>query len=140
MIDDFPFVTGTRSSDEEKLPLFKEYAWDFYNDSFKLDGNGQMILLEGDEALKVWIIKTLRTERYRHLAYSWRYGLSMYKLINKVMAVGERRSELRRYITESLMANPYIKAVKSIEFVETNHGRNLEINILINTIYGEIAI
>ena len=140
MIDDFPFVTGTRAGDSEALPLFKEYAWDFYNDSFKLDGNGQMILLEGDEALKVWIIKTLRTERYRHLAYSWRYGLSMYKLINKVMAVGERRSELRRYITESLMANPYIKAVKSIEFVETNHGRNLEINILINTIYGEIAI
>lgn len=140
MIDDFPFVTGTRAGDSESLPKFKEYAWDFYNDSFKLDGNGQMILLEGDEALKVWIIKTLRTERYRHLAYSWRYGLSMYKLINKVMAVGERRSELRRYITESLMANPYIKAVKSIEFVETNHGRNLEINILINTIYGEIAI
>ena len=140
MIDDFPFVTGTRSSDEEKLPLFKEYAWDFKNDCFKLDGNGKMIQQEGNEALKVWIIKALRTERYRHLAYSWRYGLSMYRLINKVMAVGERRSELRRYITETLMANPYIKAVKSIEFIESEHGREMEIQIKISTIYGSLEV
>ena len=140
MSTEFPFIGNAGTTATENLKTFKEYAWDFDTDNFILDGNGNMIVLEGNDALKVWIIKALRTERYNYLAYSWRYGSEIKRFISRVMGVGERRSELRRNIIETLMVNPYIKAIKSIEFTETSSGKDLRIDIVLETVYGELAL
>lgn len=60
MSEEFPFISSVAGSAEE-LPLFKEYAWDFETDKFRYDGNGNHILLTGNEALEVWIYKALTT-------------------------------------------------------------------------------
>ena len=140
MSAEFPFVGATRVQDTSTLPLFKMYGWDFDKDCFICDEEGHPILLEGNEALKIWIIKALKTERFMYLAYSWRYGADLKKFIGRVLGVQERRSELRREITECLLVNAYIKSIEKMEFVETENGKDLQINITLTTIYGKMTV
>ena len=58
---------------EADLPLFKEIAIDFKSGEPILK-DGEFIILEKTEALKVWVWKTLKTERNRYLIYSENYG------------------------------------------------------------------
>ena len=140
MSADFPFLSSTAIIDVENLSPFREYAWDFEKDCFLYDGDGNHILLEGNEALKVWIYKALRTERFSYLAYSWRYGIELHKFIGKVMGVKERHSELKRTIIETLMVNPFIRSIDKIEMTETKHAKDLQIDITLTTVYGELEI
>ncbi len=142
MSEAFPFVgasdaTIQAASEEENLPLFKEYAWDFDNNCFLYDANGNHILQEGNEAIKTWIYKALATERYRYLAYSWQYGIEVKPFIGLVMGVSERISELKRIITECLMVNPYIKSIDNISFSQT--GTKAYVQVDLTTIYGEVS-
>ena len=137
---EYVFATSATASAEESFDLFKEYAWDFDNNCFLYDSKGKHILLEGNEALKVWVYKALRTERYVYLAYSRNYGIELYPFLAKVMSVQERKSELRRVITECLMCNPYISSIDSIIFDEENNGEDMEVQIVMTTIYGELVI
>ena len=140
MSDEFPFLGTTQALNTSTLPLFKTYAWNFDNDDFIFDEYGNHILLEGNDALKVWILKALKTERFAHLAYSWKYGTNHKRFIGKVMGVGERKSELRREITEALMVNPYVKSINKVEFVEEKHNRKVLMNIELTTIYGKLSL
>lgn len=119
-------VTSASSSDSD-LPTFKEYAWDFDNDDFIIE-DGELVILEGDEALKVWIYKALKTQRYRYLAYSFNYGNEFESLINKGYDKDLVVSELKRLIEQCLLVNKYIKSVDSVDI-------ELEDDKLIGTIY-----
>lgn len=140
MSTEFPFLGVTEPVSTRSLPLFKIWAWDFDKDCFQYDGNGHRILLSGNDALKVWIYKVLRTERFVWLAYSRKYGIELYPFINKVMPIGERIAELKRMIIEALSVNPYIKSIDSVEFVKGNHGEQLTVNIQLTTIYGTLTV
>ena len=143
MSEDFPFVgsvseTASTGTEEENLPLLTEYAWDFNVDKFLYDGDGHHIVVTGQEALKVWIYKALKTERFVHEAYSWSYGIELKPFIGKVMGVKERYSELRRVIVECLMVNPYIKSIDSVKF--SQDGPTVTCNITLTSIYGEVSL
>lgn len=136
---EFPFVGVTKTVEEsrQRLPMFREYEWDFNADNFVFT-DGKRNELTGNDALKIWIYKVLKTERNQFLAYSSRYGIELKPFIGKVMGVNERYSELKRIIIECLMVNPYIKSIDSVEF-ESN-GDKVECNIELTTIYGEANI
>lgn len=143
MSDAFPFVGASDAliqavQEEEELPLFKEYAWDFKENRFRYDRNGRRIVVEGAEAIEVWVYKALATERYQYEAYSWQYGIELKPFIGLVMGVEERVSELKRIIIECLMVNPYIRSIDSIEF--SQNGAQASVEILLTTIYGEVDI
>lgn len=140
MSDEFPFLGLSTPVQEAELPLAKEFAWDFDKDKFIFDGNGNHIIVTGNEAVKVWIYKTLKVERFSYLAYTWNYGAEIKSLIGKVMSRGERVSELKRYITEALLVSPYIKSVESVEIEPTDHGENMNIAITLTTIYGTMTV
>ena len=137
---EFPFINAAQTFNPSTLPLFKMYDWDFEENQFVRDESGRMILLEGNDALKIWIIKALKTERFIYLAYSWRYGSELRRYIGAVMGVGERKSEMKRAIIECLMVNPYIRSVDSVVFEENKRRRELEVQISVTTIYGTILI
>lgn len=138
MSAEFPFMGGDVVSAIDRLPMFREYDWDFDKDRFRYDANGSRITLTGDEALAVWVYKALKTERNQYLAYSERYGISLKPFIGLVMSVDERLSELRRVIVECLLANPYIKRIESVSFDQK--GDRLMVTIGITTIYGGINV
>ena len=135
---EFPFPGGVSVLAEQELPPFREYAWDFENDCFIYDEAGKRIIVEGDEALKIWVYKALKTERYEYLAYSWQYGIELKPFIGKVMGVYERYSELKRVIIECLMVNPYIRSVDSVDF--QTDGDYTHCDIALTTVYGEVNI
>lgn len=137
---EYPFAAVTPTKIKEALPLFKEYAWDFEHDHFIYDSNGNHILLVGNEALKVWCYKVLKTERFMYLAYSKKFGIELYPFMAKIMSVLQRKSELRRMITEALMVNPYISSIDSITFEEENRNEDMQLQIVLTTIYGELVL
>lgn len=140
---EFPFSSATeeqiaRSSEAGELPLFTEYAWNFELDKFIYDGRGRHIVVTGKEAVKVWVYKALNTERYKHLAYSWQYGIEVKKFIGKVMQTGDRIAELKRVIIDCLMINPYIRSIDNVEI--SIDGSRTVCTIFMTTVYGEVVI
>ena len=137
---EWDILNVTTTPIEENLPVFKQYAYDFEKNEFLLDGDGNMILLEGNEALAVWLVKMLKTARFTHLAYSSQYGCQIYEWIGTVTKNQFAISEMRRLLVEAIMIQPRIKAIKSIEFNHERHGNELEIKIELETVYGHLTI
>ena len=108
------------------------------NNCFLYDADGKHRIVEGDEAIKIWVYKALNTERFRYLAYSWQYGIELRPFIGKVMGVQQRYSEIKRVIVECLMVNPYIKSIDTIDI--KHEGDTVNISIMLTTIYGEVNV
>ena len=140
MSAEFPFIGTEITTEEQELPLFTQPAWNFDVDRFIYDGNGNHVMVYGQEALKVWIYKALKTERFSYAAYSWQYGIELHPFIGKVMSVQERYSELKRVITECLMVNPYILSIDSVKFSPVKHGNEVTTTINLTTVYGEVSL
>lgn len=136
---EYPFTgTVTANTYTSDLPTPKEYAWDFENNCFLYDTDGKHRIVEGDEAIKIWVYKVLNTERFRYLAYSWQYGIELRPFIGKVMGVQQRYSEIKRVIVECLMVNPYVKSIDTIDI--QHEGDTVNISIMLTTIYGEVNV
>ncbi|QAT40827.1 DUF2634 domain-containing protein [Clostridium sp. JN-9] len=130
-IDD---ITNFHSTSKEGLPLAKEYCWDFINNDLLLE-NGKPKIVEGIEAIKVWIWKALKTERYRYLAYSWSYGNELNELVGKGLSIEFIRSEVERYLKEALLMNNYIIDIQNVTVTIDESKLNIEFTVA--TIYGE---
>ena len=65
MEKDFNIFLEKMDTEVEEMPIFKEYAIDFKTREYIKDENGIKVL-EKNEALKVWIFKALKTERFRY--------------------------------------------------------------------------
>ncbi len=127
----FPFINA-ESRQNAELPIFKEYAFDYVKNELKtIDRNTYIV--EKNEALKVWIYKALKTERFRYLAYSNSYGNDIETLIGKVNT-NVLNAEMKRFIIEALMVNPYIKELSEFEF--NTYSSVVEVQFLVTTIYG----
>ncbi|WP_196591303.1 DUF2634 domain-containing protein [Pectinatus frisingensis] len=136
-----PFVAGTSDSatttDNSKLPTYTEYAWDFANDRFMYN-MGQHKIVTENEALKVWIYKTLKTERWRYLAYDNAYGIELEKFIGTHTNNSDSAGEIEQYIKEALLINPYIKSIDKIQAGINND--ELSYDIYLTTIYGALNV
>ena len=134
----FPFISNT---DEIKVdnsfPLYKEVAWDFEKDT-PIIQNGDLKIVEGNEAIKVWVYKALLTPRYNYSIYSWDYGSELMDLIGKAYTPSLTKEEAKRHIKEALEINPYILEVTVIDTSFNNGILNTDIKLL--TIYGESEV
>lgn len=134
-----PFVSGssaTTMTTESSLPTFTEYAWDFVNDQFMFDSGKHKTLIE-NEALEVWIYKTLKTERWRYLAYDNDYGIELEQFIGAYANSSDNSNIIEQYISEALLINPYIKSIDDI--AATMDGDSLTYTISLTTIYGTMV-
>lgn len=141
-----PFVTidtsSTVNAATDNLPLLQEYAWDFENDRFLLDTRGHHITVTENEALKVWIYKALKTQRYRYECYRHGeldidapYGVDLEEYIGKYPNTIATAQLISRDIKSCLALNPYIKRVISVEIAERKKDK-LVIDIVLESIYG----
>lgn len=131
----FPFITPPEegAANTEALPMFREYAYDFANNCLKLKG-GQTYLVEGNEALAIWIFKALSTERFRYAAYGAAFGNELDTLPGLGLNTNILQSEIKRFITEALMVNPYIVQLSNFKF-ERQKSR-LKVDFDVETVYG----
>ena len=113
----FPFINGDDGlleTSNNNLPLYKECAWDFVNDrAIFVDGSPKIVY--GNEGIKVWIYKAIKTNRYEFEIYTWDYGSEIESLIGKGFQIGFIKSETKRYIEEALSVNPYITKINKID-------------------------
>ena len=128
----FPFMEGQDESNEEEKKELREYGFDF--EKQRLTGE----IVYNEEALKVWIYHTLRTNRYMFSAYSWDYGQDVNELIGKVYEKGYIDSEIERRVKEAILINEDIKRV--YDFDITFKDGQLAGNFKVESIYGEVVV
>ena len=75
--------------------------------------------MEGNEALRIWIFKALITERFRYTAYDSAFGSEIHTLIGSPSHSEVVKSEIKRFIIEALMVNPYISEISDFVFTQT---------------------
>ena len=129
----FPFMTrGADTSTLITINTHKEYGFDFQK------GKLTNKVLEGKEALKVWIYKTLLTTRYTYPIYSWDYGQDLDELIGQGYEKGFIESEVERRIKECLLVNDKITGCTNFEISLINDS--LKISFTAQTVFGEVTI
>ena len=128
------FTDPQETTTEYDLPIFKEIAIDF-NTGEPILKNGEVIILEKTEALKVWVWKTLKTKRNRYLIYSEDYGNDLIENIGQIYDKTTKDALMINEIKNCLLVNPYITNVYNFSI---DGGRTPIISFSIDTIYGSV--
>lgn len=135
----FPFISNTDDVKvDNNFPLYREVAWDFKNNIPILE-NGDFKIVEGNNAIKVWVYKAILTPRYNYSIYTWDYGSELLDLIGKAYTPSLTKEEAKRLIKEALEINPYILEVEiaNISFKDSL----LSATVKVKTIYeGEVIV
>lgn len=124
------------NSEDENLPIIYELARNLETLNL-LTKDNKFYYVSKNEALKIWILKALnrQTSRYTYRAYSSNYGNEINVLFGRHLNKNLLKSELKRYIEEALLINPYIKKISNLSFEQT--GAKVDVQFLVTTIYGE---
>lgn len=131
----FPFTQRIEPPVENVLPIFREVGWDFMED-IPLIESGRFKIVEGNDALKVWIYKVVKTERYKHIIYNDDFGTEINKYIGKNYTRSYTESEIVRDIKEALLINEYILEIKKIN--ASYEGSTLMVHVELTTVYSDI--
>lgn len=141
MTSSYAFIPTTLTDSTEvietpELPIFKELALNFDTGQLLTNG-GQYYYVEKNEALKIWIWKSLKASRFTYLAYSSDYGNEINTLVGRYLAKPLLYSELKRMVEEALLCNPYIISITN--FQTEQQGSKVICTFEVNTIYGSVA-
>ena len=144
-----PFIAMEATEEEaatSELPYLEEYAWDFDHNCFRYDANGNHIIVTETEAIKVWVYKCLKCERfmynvYRHGIYNDRcnYGVWLEKYIGKNPNNEKTASAVRKEIRDAILANPYIENIDYLE-IDSIKSDTLVLNMGLTSIYGSLEM
>lgn len=105
---------------EEDVPTIgKSFLFDFKKGDFVMK-DGKLVVLAGIEALKMWIIKVIRTEKFRFRIYESendeQYGVMLEDLIGSNFDREFIEAEIEREVTEALLLHEYIISVDEWQF------------------------
>lgn len=132
---DVVFNTTPISTEED---IFKEYAIDFNTMELLYNSRGKNIIVEGAEAVKVWIYNALKTPKGRYDIYSKEYGSDIEKMVGSSYTEELTKVELKRCVTECVKRH---KDVLNIEdFKVTIDGKQTTLEFVVNTKYGQVMI
>lgn len=126
----FPFETEINESDQNDYQPVREYEYDFQTG--QLTGK----IVEGLEAIKVWVYLALNSARYQHVIYSWNYGNDLEELIGTSHTHDYLDTELPRLIEDCLLINRHIKSITDMEL--TLIDDKLAGSFTVNTDYGKV--
>lgn len=115
--------------DQERPQPSKTYAWDWKTG--KIGGK-----TDGADALRQFIVKAIRTPRYRHLIYPPDYGCEIHDLIGEPFSDPLVESEIRRTVTEALVYDDRVRRVKDVS-TERN-GDRVRIHLTVVTTEGDL--
>lgn len=126
----FPaYVEDELEETEEELETPHEFGVDF--ETGQLTGE----IVEGVEAIKVWIYFALQIARYRYFILSWDYGSELEELYGKGYSEEHLKSEIGRMVEECLTVNEYIESA-TLENMTYIDGK-VSATIKVTTIYEE---
>ncbi|OOM71098.1 hypothetical protein CLPUN_50900 [Clostridium puniceum] len=130
-------VVASFPEEEAEVSIPKEYAWDFEKNDFKLK-DGKFQIVEGTEALKIWIWKALKTSKAIYPIYSDSYGQELESLVGKGISKSLAESEAERLTLECLKENEHILSISN--FKADKSKDTLKITFTAITDCGEVII
>ena len=119
---------------ESSMELFKEMAIDFTTGQV-ITSNDEIVILEKNGALNVWIWKALETERNRYIAYSSSFGNDLFNEIGLVYDRTIKSQILFSEIYNCLIVNPYILNVFDFQ-EELVDDISVKITFKYTSVYG----
>jgi len=137
---DFNIFLKKAKTEVEEMPTFKEYAIDFKTGEYIKDENNDIKVLEKNEALKVWIFKALKTERFRYAdVHSDNYGSELETNIGTIYQKSVKDALMINQIRDTLLVNPYI--LECYNFDISNENEYIpQITFNVKTVYGELEM
>ena len=116
----------------QALPVPKEYGVDF--ETGQLTGQ----IVEGKEAVRVWVWCCIKTPRFRFPIYSWQYGTEFEDYIGQALSDEYINADLLTELEDALMINPYISAIE--DFSAERKGDRLHITFTVITQFGNLEV
>ena len=119
----------------ETLPMLgKSFLYDFKTGDFVMK-NGKLVVVKGIDALKVWIEKVIRTEKFHFKIYEdVEFGATIEDLIGSNFPRAFIEAELKREITSVLEEHQYINNIEGWEF--ERDGTLMKIKFTVVTVEG----
>ncbi|WP_027717306.1 DUF2634 domain-containing protein [Desulfovirgula thermocuniculi] len=100
----------------EPAPKYgKSWLFDFAKGDFVVDGAGRVVQADGHTAWVQWCVKTVLTQRFAYVIYSFNYGTELEEALRQP-ARKAVEAELERAITEALLADPRTEMVRDFAF------------------------
>lgn len=121
-----------QEDDSQVVKMPKEYGINFQTG--QLTGK----IVEGIEAIKVWIWLCLHTERFRHAIYSADYGTSFEQYIGHVLSDEYINTDCESEISDALLINEYIESIEDFEAVRNSDSLNISFRVV--TKFGNIEV
>lgn len=116
----------------EELAALKEWDVNFESGQF----TGQTVT--GTRAVEVWIWKCLKTQRFRHAIYSWKYGSELETYIGTAVTQEYINTDVKLAITDALLINPQIDSITNFSGEMIKDLLHLEFTV--NTAYGSVVV
>ena len=124
-------VKAIEQNQNNTLPVAKEIAIDFSTGN-PIIKNGDFVVVEKNEAIKVWCYYALKIAKGRFLAFTNNYGSELEEKIIGKQYNSDTYSKVKRIVEDCLLVNPYIK---SIDNVQVDFDDRLTIEIELTTVY-----
>ena len=136
----FPsFVDEVRAIEQNKnntLPVAKEIAIDFSTGN-PIIKNRDYVIVEKNEAIKVWCYYALKIAKGRFLAFTSNYGSELEEKIIGKQYNSDTQKQVKRIVEDCLLVNKYIK---SIDNVAVSFDDKINIEIELTTVYQKGVI
>ncbi len=118
------------NTEDNTIPLLKEYAIDFEKEEILVNEKGMFEIVEGLEAVKVRCFLALKIQRNRYLIYL-NVGNNLKSLIGKDLDYINRN--IKSMLEEALI-DEYVKSIEDIK--TSQEGNKVTVEFTINSIYG----
>ncbi|MCS6110369.1 DUF2634 domain-containing protein [Clostridium botulinum] len=118
------------NTEDNTIPLLKEYAIDFEKEEILVNEKGMFEIVEGLEAVKVRCFLALKIQRNRYLIYL-NVGNNLKSLIGKDLDYINRN--IKSMLEEALL-DEYVKSIEDIK--TSQEGNKVTVEFIINSIYG----
>ena len=121
-----------REDDSQVVKVPREYGINFQTG--QLTGK----IVEGLEAIKVWIWLCMHTERFRHAIYSADYGTSLEQYIGHMLSEEYINTDCESEISDALLINEYIESIEDFEAVRNYDSLNISFRVV--TKFGSLEV
>ena len=130
----FPFDIDDEDIEvtDNSQSVYQEYGIDF--ETGQLTGD----MVEGLEAVKVWLWLALQTDRYVFEQYSWNYGNDISTIIGSSPDPDYLALVAQKSITELVEQNPYISGLHDFD-IEID-GDKMNYSFVCETDFGEVEV
>jgi len=130
--EEFDSDINDLEEDNEEDYILRDFGIDW--DTMTLTGE----IVEGLDAIEMWVQNALRTKRYEWPIYSWDFGEEFTDLLGYSFSQEYLENECKRIVTECVQEHPYIEGVENLKV--TYEKEKLSLSFTLVTDLGEVDI